>query len=162
MEETIAVEFDLEPGVANLWAVVASMPCERALLDAWVLCVGVEDRLRLAATGAPLYGDVARSQTFAAVSAQALFDASLPAYAGNRAVTRLLLDATTALETVVTALIDAEEGAWAAVEGVLAVDLADRARNAAAAALAARDLVQMRVCCAETGIGRGEGLRPAA
>lgn len=162
-ETTIAVPFDLEPGHArNLWSVLAGMPCERALLDAWVLCIGLKDRLTLASTGAPLGGDLARAYTFSATSAQALLDASLPAYAGNRSVTRLLLEATQALEYVVERLASAEEAQWVAVEGEEAVTLARLADAAAAASLEARELVQTRARIAEAVAERVEGLRPAA
>jgi hypothetical protein len=161
-EATIAVPFDLEPGDANLWSVMPGIQCDRALLDAWVLCLGLKDRLSLASTGAGLGGDLARAYTFAATSAQALLDASLPAYAGNRAVTRLLLEATQSLEYVVERLASAEEAAWVSVEGDEAVTLARLADAAAAASLEARELVQQRARIADVVAERIEGLRPAA
>lgn len=162
LETTIEVLFDLEPGETNLWSVAASVPCERALLDAWVLCLGLKDRLTLAASGAALGGDVARAYTFSATSAQALFDASLPAYVGNRAVTRLLLEATQALDLVVEQLGAAEEAAWASFEGEEAALLASQADTAARAALEARDLVQRGASVPSAVADRIEGLRPAA
>lgn len=161
-ETTIEVLFDLEPGEANLWSVTAAVPCERALLDAWVLCLGLQDRLALAGSGAELGGDVARAHTFIATSAQALVDACLPAYAGNRAVTRLLLETMRGLDLVVEQLGGAEEAAWAGLKGEEAALLASVAEGAARAVLEARDLVQRGACVSSIAVDRCEALRPVA
>lgn len=161
-ETTIEVLFDLEPGEINLWSVAAGAPCERALLDAWVLCLGLKDRLALAASGSELGGDVARAYTFMATSAQALVDASLPAYAGNRAVTRLLLETMRGLDLVVEQLGAAEEAAWVGLKNEEAALLASVAEGTARSALEARDLVQRGACASSAVLDLCEALRPVA